>query len=325
MAVQRLFIFLCFLFFTSLSFAQNEEYQIMGASYGTDGHNMDVTDQLKGLASQDRTVKVTNSLFGRDPDPGRTKMLRIFARGYDGQVRTFEYKEGKYIDGSQFAGWSNGNWGGQQWNGGWNGQRQNDRQNDRQNNDSGYVILQANYGTRDRNVDVTQRLRELARQNRSFRMGNNTFGVDPDPGRTKMLRVYTRGNNGENRTFEFKENSQVDGAQFSDWGGGNWGKGGWRGGWGDDNREGGKHNNGNHGGRLTIISATYGEGSHIVDVSSRLRQQARGGRLDFYLDNSIAGRDPSPGRTKYLTITYKQGKDRSNVVTVREGDQVNLP
>ena len=35
-----------------------EEYQILGASYGTDAHNMEVTDQLKNLASQDRTVKL---------------------------------------------------------------------------------------------------------------------------------------------------------------------------------------------------------------------------------------------------------------------------
>lgn len=321
--MQRILITLVVLFFTSLSFAQNyEEYQILGASYGTDGRNMDVTDQLKNLASQDRTVKVTNSLFGRDPDPGRTKKLRIFARGNDGQVRTFEYKEGKYIDGSQFTGWSNGNWGNQQWNGGWNGERNNHQQN----NNSGYVILQASYGTRDRNVDVTQRLRELARENRTFRMGNNTFGVDPDPGRIKMLRVYTRGNNGENRTFEFKENSQVDGSQFADWGGGNWGKGGWRGGWGDENH-GGRHGNQNNygGNNLQIVSATYGEGGRAVDVTRNVRREIRDGRLEITANNYLAGNDPAPGRTKYLTLTYKDDNGRNKVVSVKEGQSIRLP
>ena len=43
-----------------------------------------------------------------------------------------------------------------------------------------YVILNAQYGTNEHHVDVTQRLRELARHDRTFVMGNNTFGVDPD-------------------------------------------------------------------------------------------------------------------------------------------------
>src|SRR5271165_381557 len=35
-----------------------------------------------------------------------------------------------------------------------------------------YLILNAQYGTAEHHVDVTQRLRELARQDRLFRMGN---------------------------------------------------------------------------------------------------------------------------------------------------------
>ena len=34
-------------------------------------------------------------------------------------------------------------------------------------------------------------------------MGNSTFGVDPDRGHVKSLRIYTRGPNGQNRTFEY--------------------------------------------------------------------------------------------------------------------------
>src|SRR5207249_10725294 len=66
--------------------------------------------------------------------------------------------------------------------------------------DSGqYVILSAQYGTARRHVDVSNRLKELARQDRIFRMGNSTFGVDPDPGQVKALRIYARaGRTGEN-------------------------------------------------------------------------------------------------------------------------------
>ena len=56
--------------------------------------------------------------------------------------------------------------------------------------DSGqYVILNAQYGTARRHVDVTPRLRELARQDSIVRMGNSTFCVDQDTGQVKTLRI----------------------------------------------------------------------------------------------------------------------------------------
>src|SRR6266480_2594365 len=78
--------------------------------------------------------------------------------------------------------------------------------------DSGQsVILSAQYGTARRHVDVSNRLKELARQDRIFRMGNSTFGVDPDPGQVKALRIYARGPDGRERMFEYREGSTVDG------------------------------------------------------------------------------------------------------------------
>src|SRR4030095_15251263 len=98
--------------------------------------------------------------------------------------------------------------------------------------DSGqYTILNAQYGTSRRHVDVTNRLKQIAQQDRSFRMGNSTFGVDPDPGQVKTLRIYARARNGQQRMFEYREGSTVDGSQFSSWNTGNWGNGGWNGQW----------------------------------------------------------------------------------------------
>lgn len=106
-----------------------------------------------------------------------------------------------------------------------------------QSGDSGqYVILSAQYGSAARHVDVTNRLRELARSDRLFRMGNSTFGVDPDPGQRKMLRIYARGPNGQERMFEYREGSTVDGAMFRGWGRGDWGQGGWSGRWEGQNQ-----------------------------------------------------------------------------------------
>jgi hypothetical protein len=98
--------------------------------------------------------------------------------------------------------------------------------------DSGqYVIISAQYGTAEHHVDVTARLKELARQDRAIRMGNNTFGVDPDPGHVKTLRIYARDPRGEERMFEYRENSLVDGSQFRGWGTGQWGTEPWHGRW----------------------------------------------------------------------------------------------
>jgi hypothetical protein len=94
-----------------------------------------------------------------------------------------------------------------------------------------YLILNAQYGTAEHHVDVTNRLKELARQDRLFRMGNSTFGIDPDHGRIKFLRIYARGPDGQERMFEYREGSTVDGAQFRGWGRGDWGNGEWNGGW----------------------------------------------------------------------------------------------
>jgi hypothetical protein len=103
--------------------------------------------------------------------------------------------------------------------------------------DSGqYAILSAQYGTAARHVDVTNRLRQLAQTDRSFRMGNSTFGVDPAPGQRKVLRIYARGPSGHERMFEYAEGSTIDGNLFRGWGRGDWGQGGWSGRWEPQNQ-----------------------------------------------------------------------------------------
>jgi hypothetical protein len=215
--------------------AAAQQYQILHAEYGTERNHVDVTQRLRELASANRTFRMGNSTFGFDPDPGQIKTLRIYARDPGGHPRMFEYRESSVVDGAQFAGWGGGNWGREGWRGGWNGEDYG--QNYGQDNMGGgqYTILHAEYGTERNHVDVTQRLRDLARSDRTFRMGNSTFGVDPDPGQIKMLRIYARDPNGRPRMFEYRESSVVDGAQFSGWTGGNWGHEPWHGHWNGDN------------------------------------------------------------------------------------------
>src|SRR6266496_6540366 len=224
------------------SSSDSGQYVILSAQYGTARRHVDVSNRLKELARQDRTFRMGNSTFGVDPDPGQVKALRIYARGPDGRERMFEYREGSTVDGSQFSSWGSGDWGNEPWSGRWESggyKGGNDRDND---GDSGqYVILSAQYGTARRHVDVSNRLKELARQDRTFRMGNSTFGVDPDPGQVKALRIYARGPDRRERMFEFREGSVVDGSMFRGWGRGDWGQGGWSGRWESEGGGGGDY------------------------------------------------------------------------------------
>lgn len=226
---DRFSIFLLLALMLTLSFhpatlaAQppNGEYVILSAQYGTEFHHVDVTGRLREAARNQRMIRLDNRTFGVDPEKGVPKALRIYARGPEGQERMFEYREGTVIDGAQFRGWDRGEWGDGGWSGNWNGGGPV----------GDYVILSAQYGTGQHHVDVTQRLREAARQDRMFRMGNGTFGIDPDKGVPKVLRIYARGPEGRERMFEYREGTVIDGAQFRGWGRGDWGNGGWSGRW----------------------------------------------------------------------------------------------
>jgi hypothetical protein len=307
------------------------EYQILQARYGTYDRNEDVTQRLKELARQDRRFRMGNSTFGIDPAPNQVKTLRIFARGRDGQTRTFEYAENSWVDGSQFTGWGGGNWGQGGWTGGWgdnNSQHHSGGWGGGRDDDGDYQILQARYGTYSRNVDVTQRLKELARQDRRFRMGNSSFGIDPAPNQVKTLRIFARGKDGHNRTFEYSEGSVIDGSQFTGWGSGNWGQGGWTGGWGESSHAGSNHQGyrpGNGRGDLNIIYATYGASGRQRDITYRLRGRVVNDRINVRVDNELAGGDPAPNTEKWLWVTYTVDRGAEQRVRINENQRLSLP
>lgn len=174
-------------------------------------------------------------------------------------------------------------------------------------------------GSASQNVDVTQRLRELARADREFRVSNDALGVDPHPYQKKTLRIYARGRDGQTRSFEYQEEQRVDGAQFIGWAGGQWGSGGWDGGWGD------QPGYPNEGGALTIISARYGADGRTRDVTQRLRAMVRHGRLDVTADNQLAGGDPAPYVGKTLWVSYRVGRGPELEVAVQERDRLSIP
>ena len=283
------------------------DYLILEARYGTEERNVDVTDRLRELARLDRTFRMGNDALGVDPDPGRRKVLRIYTRTRDGQVRTFEFVENSVVDGAQFSGWSGGQWGRGSRGGGWH-------EGFARGGDGGdYRITQAMYGTDRRHVDVTQRLRELAAQDRNFVASNETLGADPDPGRGKTLRIFTLARDGQQRTFDYREGSTVDGTQFTAWRSGSWGQGGPA-----------LHWDGTANTTLAIVNASYGSGSRRVDVTERLRSQVRTDKLDVTITNDWAGSDPAPTARKTLWLVYTLG-GRTLYAEIGEGARLALP
>jgi hypothetical protein len=291
----RRILTLAALVLTFASTAAAQQFQIIRAEYGYGDRWVDVTPRLRELARDNARFRVTNDIFGVDPVEGTVKTLRIYVRGPRGENRTFEFPERSTVDGSQFTGWREGNWGsiGDGFPGGQ------------------FQILRAEYGSGNRRADVTRRLRELARANRTFRAGNDALEVDPAPGRVRTLRIYARGPRGDTRTFDYREGDIVDGSRFSDWNGGGFNPPGNR---PDDNF-----------GQLNIISATYGARNRTIDVTRRLRSLIRDGRLDLTVSNATFDDDPAPGTRKTLWVTYSIGGSRQREETIAEGNRLRIP
>jgi hypothetical protein len=283
--------------------AGNQTLQIVQATFGSPDRSSDVTASLQALASEGRNFQLVGTSFGVDPHPGVLKELTVLTRGSDGRLQNVNFSEGVMIDARQFSVTGAG-----PGMGGQNGIQ-----------DSGdYQILQARYGTPDRNIDVTERLRTLAAADQRFTMGNATFGNDPAPGQVKSLRIVARGSDGQLRNFDYREGSVVDGSQFTGWGAGQWGRSGWNGGWNQPMPAGSA-------GPLTILSATYGAGTRGVDVTARLQAQLRDNRLDVTVNNALAGTDPAPNQPKALWVSYRVGGGRAQQAQVAENARLSLP
>jgi hypothetical protein len=82
--------------------------QVMQADWGSGNRRTDVTTRVRDLLSGNGLVKVNNANLGGDPAVGADKVLRIYARDMQGQVRQLSYKEGSNIEASQFYNYGGG-------------------------------------------------------------------------------------------------------------------------------------------------------------------------------------------------------------------------
>ncbi|ART47728.1 hypothetical protein [Acidovorax carolinensis] len=185
-----------------------------------------------------------------------------------------------------------------------------------QRDEGPYQIQQAVYGTDQYSIDVTDRLRQLARRDQRFRLTNDLFDADPAPGQRKTLRIFARGPDGQPHTFDFGEYNWVDGAQFSGWSSGRWGRGvgnpGWQsGGYGNADRD---HD--------AILQATYGTQESRFDVTQRIRQLAQRHQR-FQLNNDLFNGDPAPGQRKTLQIHMGGYGGQPQILEFAEGSWID--
>jgi hypothetical protein len=284
------------LLFSTSAAAQNQAavmpgpgWQVIKADWGSGNRWMDVTNRVRVLLSGNGMVQVTNSNLGGDPAQGSVKVLRIQARNSRGQSRQFTFNENDSIDASQFYNYGGGTGGG---------------------NGSGLQVMQADWGSGNRRVDVTARVRALLSGNGMVRVNNANMGGDPAVGADKTLRISARDMQGQVRQLSYKEGSNIDASQFYNYGGGGYPSNpGYPGG-----------GNGN----LQIVRAYYGLNNRTNDVTQLLRGRVQNDSLVIQVNNNNMGGDPAVGGDKVLTVIYRyQGREQTS--TVKEGNTLRIP
>lgn len=165
----------------------------------------------------------------------------------------------------------------------------------------GGQLVAAEWGMPGRRVDVTGRVRSLARDGvLQFEVTRQILGIDPAPGRIKDLVIRIRHWDGDVQEYSFPEKSlvslELDPDAGYDW------------------RERGLH----------IMRAYYGGEGHFVNVTERLRHMIDDGRIYTRVDNEHLGLDPDPHVRKVLRVLYWYDGERRQVV-VPEKSELRLP
>ena len=165
----------------------------------------------------------------------------------------------------------------------------------------GGALVAAEWGEGGRRVDVTPQVRSLVRDGAlRFEATRQILGVDPAPGRPKVLVIRIRHWDGDVQEYAFPEKTLVS-LELDPEAGFEW-------------RERGLH----------IMRAYYGGEGHFINVTEQLRRKIEGGRIHTRADNEHLGVDPDPHIHKVLRILYWYDGERRNIV-VPEHEVVNLP
>src|SRR5215467_9855448 len=119
----------------------------------------------------------------------------------------------------------------------------------------GWQVMRAQWGSGNRRMDVTRRLRVLLSGNGMVQVNNQNMGGDPAVGASKTLVIEARNFQGQRRRFTFREGSAIDASQFYNYGGGS---------------------GANPGPGWQVMFADWGSGNRRVVVTDRVRRMLSG-------------------------------------------------
>ncbi|MFB3918046.1 MAG: DNAJC11 domain-containing protein [Terriglobales bacterium] len=280
--MKRLAVVLVLLVLALPGFAQYRSEpisEIVRADYGWGNRWVDVTQRVRSLVRDGAlNFQVHPDYIGVDPIPHGMKVLRLEVRQADGDLRRLEYRDKDYVSiqvqpvfwGSQFR-------------------------------NNIVEVIRAEYGWGNHFVDVTDRVRSFVRNGvLNFQVHPDFLGVDPNPGRAKILRLEVRERDGDFRRIQFRDKEYVN-LSIS-----------------------GNGSRGYRGGRLQIIRADYGVLGRTIDVTQRLNSYVRRDRINVLVSNQLLGGDPAPRERKQLTVTYTFNGRRLRAI-VNEGEYLDLP
>jgi hypothetical protein len=194
----------------------------------------------------------------------------------------------------------------------------------------GGQLVSAEWGVQGRRVDVTARVRSLARNGvLNFQVTRFVLGVDPDPHRAKDLLIRVRRWDGQVEEFDYAERGVVnleldaeDGRQQPEhkrWRDHDDDRNG------DHDRDRDRDGDGDRRGpQLRILRAYYGAEGQFINVTDALQSRIDDGRIYIRVDNYSMGADPLPGHRKWLRILYSYNGERRSVV-VDEKTDLQLP
>ncbi|KAI1690724.1 hypothetical protein Ddc_24748 [Ditylenchus destructor] len=287
------------------------DWQILQARYGTSSRNIDVTEQLREVARSDRRVRVTNELFGNDPAPRDMKTLRTTpaTARRDPHLRVPRGQHHRRRRLHRLGPWGRGPRRLER--------RLGRRPRQRPHDDGAYQILGARYGLPGANIDVTDRLKQLARRDLKVQITNDLFRDDPAPRRLKTLRIYARGPRRRRADLRVPR-GLVDRRQpVHRLGRGDWGDRNWKGPTGKGVRAA-------RAPRLHRARDLWRQWSrHRRDGPAAQHQPRRPGGPR--VDNDLFDRDPAEGRRKTLRVVYTVGRGQEQVAEAREGSRLSFP
>ena len=264
--------------------------EVIAAYYGTDRSFLDVTATVRAQSQPDGLgLTVGTASLGGDPFPGQLKTLRIYYK-LSGQFQQGEWKDSESVAiGRVNSGGRN------------TGMRGGGRPVFRPTVSAPLTITQATYGAGNRTVDVTSLLQSrVQRDQLDFDVPGTLLG-DPAPGLLKELVVSYQWN-GQTREARVRDGErlrlpvdQVTAPAPVPVATG-----------------------------LKIVSAQYGSGTRVTDVTALLASRIAADRLVVLVENNNLGGDPARGADKVLNVVYEWNGQRYSA-SAKEGQTLRLP